>query len=171
MLWRVFVGYNQELVKEMADLQSQSMYSMKGAVMYRQRRKELQALKPKLQVIEKRLKSISNTGASGLSTETVTGDILFDASKLFDALDEDKNGDLSYKELNTVLKLEPIALREFTNRMNQAGKAPPGTNTISRPVFTRYFLTALQASSHFQPTPEEASILYDRLSEEAKQAK
>lgn len=169
MLSRVFISYNKELANQLAELQAGSMYAMKNTVTYRKRKKTLQSLKPKLQVIEKRLKSKSDLDASFLSTDR--DDIQFDASRLFDVLDADGNGELSYKELNTVLKLPPIPLREFANRMNQAGKAPPGTNYISRPVFTRYFLTALEASSHFEPTPDEAATLFDDLIIEAKNAK
>jgi hypothetical protein len=97
LLWQLCVGYNKELASQLSEMQAQSMYQMTSAVTFRQRRVKLQDLKPKLKVIEQRLKTISGKDASCLSTSKSSGDILFDASKLFDALDADGNGELDYR--------------------------------------------------------------------------
>jgi Ca2+-binding EF-hand superfamily protein len=145
------------------DMQELSKVSVANAVNFRNRKKQLQALKPKLAVIEKRIKKEKKVKANIISTESTTGDIVFDATKMFNLLDSDGNGTLSYQELNEALQLKPLALREFANRMNKAGKEPAGTTTISRPVFVKFFLSALEASSYFEPTPEEAAQLYDDI--------
>ena len=144
------------------------MISVRDAVSYRKRQQKLKDLKPKLQVIEKRMKSLGNADATALSTERADGSIKFNAQKLFEMLDEDGNGELSYEELNLVMQLKPMALREFTHRMNQAAREPEGTKTISRAVFAKHFLNVLEVSQQFEPSPAEAAQLFDEIAKVGK---
>ena len=115
VLLLVFKRRNQGLLHQLMDVQELSKISVVNAVNYRSRKKQLQALKPKLAVIENRIKNVKNVTADIISTETSTGDIVFDATKMFNLLDTDGNGTLSYHELNKALQLKPAALREFAN--------------------------------------------------------
>jgi Ca2+-binding EF-hand superfamily protein len=163
VLWVHFKRRNQLFLVQLLDMQELSTVSVVNAINYRSRKKQLQALKPKLAVIETRVKKGKNIDANIISTDTVAGDIVFDAKKMFNLLDTNGDGTLSYQELNEVLQLKPVALREFANRMNKEGQEPAGTTTISRRVFVKFFLSALEASSHFEPTPQEAAQLYDEI--------
>jgi Ca2+-binding EF-hand superfamily protein len=158
-----FKRRNQKLVHQLMDMQDLSKVSVINAVNFRNRKKQLQALKPKLAVIENRIKQGKKINDDIISTETTSGNIVFDATKMFNLLDSDGDGTLSYQELNEALQLKPVALQEFASRMNKAGKEPAGTTSISRPVFVKFFLSALEASRHFEPSPDEAAQLYDNI--------
>ncbi|CAB9510243.1 Putative white-brown complex homolog protein 30 [Seminavis robusta] len=171
MIFVLFKQRNQNLIDRLSDLQELSLFSVRSAINFRNRKKQLQELKPKLKVIENRLNKLqgdSRISGNIISTETASGNVKFDAQQLFDILDSDGNGELSYQELNEVLQLKPAALREFAARMNKAGKEPSGTTTISRAVFVKYFLLSLEASSYFEPTPEEAAQLFDAIASQCE---
>ena len=57
---------------------------------------------------------------------TDQGQVSFDAAKLFDSIDTNGDGVLSYSELNVILQLDPLELNDFVRRMNALGS---GTET------------------------------------------
>ncbi|KAL7544721.1 hypothetical protein ACHAWF_008084 [Thalassiosira exigua] len=97
-----------------------------------------------------------------------SGDIIFNADELFDILDKDKNGFLSYSEINKVLCLSDEQLRGFIadmrSRMTTSFRAPEGQ--VSRAVFVSNFLDALADASQLEPTPEEVEALFHHIAEE-----
>jgi len=166
-IWTIFKRYNAALVSRLVDFQEQSMYIVKDAMSYRKRQQKLQKLKPKLKVIEQRLKAQTKSTADVLSVRGVDeGGIVFDAQRMFDILDVNGDGELSYDELNVVLKLHPAAIHQFAQLMNKEAGEPADAKGVSRPVFTRHFLGALEASSNLQPTAEEAAELFNEIKEE-----
>lgn len=164
LVWQYMKRNNQELYKMIVEMQERNVSSVRDAMNYRTRQKKLQALKPKLQVIEKRLQQMAiDKETSTLSTDAADGKIRFDARKLFDTLGTDNSDDLDYEEINSVLKLKAVQLSEFIRRMNQAAEEP---EKVSRPAFVKNFLHVLEVTSHFEPTPLEAGQLFDEIAAE-----
>jgi len=169
MAWIVFKSRNQEAAARLADFQDLTLGVVTDAMTYRKQQDKLQQLKPKLKYIEKKLLKAAGSKRQSLALNTDDhGRIQFNARKLFDAMDENGDGELSFKELNRIMKLKPAAMKQFMHKMNQAGHAPAGTDSVSRAIFIRHFLTALEASSHFEPTQDEAAALFDEIAEGCK---
>jgi ABC-type multidrug transport system ATPase subunit len=150
------------------------------AVVYRsQRNKALTRLKPKLFSIQQRLetyyhdkhldqKPFNSSTLEGSSTPRAvwvheSGKIRYDARKLFDMLDVNQDGTLSYEELQLVLELKPEQLREFVWRMNNLDHVKSETE-VSRECFARNFLRVLEETVYFGPTMEEVEELFEELS-------
>ena len=163
----MFKRYNAKLLKRVTELQERGYYSLREAISYRKRQDKLKALRPKLKVLEKRLQSRTTVAENALSVEGADGSVRFNADKLFDLLDEDGNGELSYEELNQILKLSAVSLVQFTRRMNHAAGESPDAQAVTRSVFIRFFLEALETAQNFEPTPEEAGELYDEIAQQA----
>lgn len=130
-------------------------------------------LKPKLELISRRLgnfearkstseSSIGEGSSSGISLNENSAN-KFDARRVFDALDADLSGDVSFSELNVILGLNELELAEFARRMNELGGVPPDRESVARPVFVRYFLQVLKECSNLTVSPEEAEELFDEL--------
>jgi len=109
--------------------------------------------------------------SKALSTRSETGKIRFDARRLFDLMDFEGNGELSYDAINHALEMCPGQLREFTRRMNQYAKQPADTETITRAVFVKSFLHVLEQISHFEPTYLEAEQLFDEILQQPENSK
>lgn len=171
--------YNKELYKKMIELQSRKVDSVREKFNYRHQQRRLQALKPKLKIIEQRLKQTRGAyradairSTTALSTSSTNdkgskknGKIHYDARRLFDMIDTDGNGELSYAELDNALELSPVQLKEFMRRMNRAAKVSQESETVARPVFVKYFLRVLEEISHLEPTVLEADQLFDEILE------
>ena len=92
------------------------------------------------------------------------GKLVFRAGRVFDEIDADHNGSLSFAELNAVMELPPLQLREFVRSMNEKARLPPDTNYVTKSTFELHFLDALETCVHFQPSGEEAAELFDEIS-------
>ena len=101
-----------------------------------------------------------------ISEETEDGKISFKAEKLFDALDREKMGEVTYTDLNRLMKLSPTQFREFVKRMNEAAGEHPETEEVERHVFITQFLPVFDAISHLQSSPEEAANLFDEIAKQ-----
>ncbi|CAB9497095.1 Putative white-brown complex homolog protein 30 [Seminavis robusta] len=173
VIWEVFKRYNAGLFEHLVELKSRKVSNLKKTIWSQRRQAKLEKLMPKLEVIENRLKHKSGTykpeddgkAEKALNTKRDDGKIVFDARRLFDLMDTEKKGELTYTEINHALELNAVQLREFSKRMNQAAKLPPETETVKRKVFSHYFLRVLEQISHFEPTSHEADELYDEILE------
>jgi hypothetical protein len=104
-------------------------------------------------------KSSSNNGL-----EFVGDDIRFDARRVFDILDADASGDVSFEELNVILGFNEVELKEFIRRMNEMAGLSLETCIVTRPVFVKYFLQALLETTKLTISFEEAAQLFDEMS-------
>jgi Ca2+-binding EF-hand superfamily protein len=160
------------------------------------RQEQLKRIKPQLDLIAGRLRvvalaknqdKLSSTGSNSNTDTTSTnhstssssskknresvrvqseGAITFDAKRVFDELDADGNGNLSYTELNAILELNGVQLTEFVRRMNDLGCVSANCTVVSRRVFCRHFVNVLAETSNFGPTKEEAQQLFDEIAKQ-----
>lgn len=94
--------------------------------------------------------------------------IEFDPRHLFDALDTKSKGELKFKELNLLLALDELELSEFGRRMNELAGQPKESETVTRPVFVKYFLPILKETSNLTVSFEEAGELFDEMADSGK---
>lgn len=95
---------------------------------------------------------------------TDQGQVSFDAAKLFDSIDTNGDGVLSYSELNVILQLDPLELNEFVRRMNALGSGiDTNQDRVTKAVFVQYFLDVLDETSNFRLTHEEAGSQWDEM--------
>ncbi|KAG7372253.1 ABC transporter [Nitzschia inconspicua] len=103
-----------------------------------------------------------NSSSNGL--DFVGDDIRFDARRVFDILDADASGDVTFEELNVIMGFNEVELKEFMRRMNEMAGLTSDTGTVSRPVFVKYFLQALLETTKLTISFEEAANLFDEMS-------
>jgi hypothetical protein len=171
ILWKAFDKYNQQRYQHLNELQQRHLDSVQDIAYKRKHLKKLRSLKPKLRDVEKRLRQqyrhqVMDDQELVLTTETLDGKITFDAGKLFDALDTQRDEELTYRKLNRTLKLSPVQLREFVHRMNEIAGEPPDEEEVERHVFITQFLRVYAAISHLDPSPEEAAHIFDDVSKQ-----
>jgi Ca2+-binding EF-hand superfamily protein len=88
----------------------------------------------------------------------------FDARRVFDVLDADASGDVTYEELNVILGLNELELAEFVRSMNKlAGDKNPCLVSIARPVFVKYFLQVLEYTNNLTVTFKEAKSFFEEM--------
>ena len=164
---QIFRRYKRQRNNQLRDLHRRNADDGLRDLAYKRRHlKKLKLLKPKLKTVERRLRKEFGSEVRMelvISTETEDGKIIFKAEKLFDALDREKLGELSYADLNRLLKLSKTQLREFVKRMNEAAGEPPESEEVERHVFVTQFLPVFDAVSHLQATPEQAALLFDEI--------
>jgi hypothetical protein len=170
------------------------------------RQEQLERLKPKLDILARRLEKTHHVSMSGRivaapnlrppeettvssnsvlsptsrSTDTAHSTI-FDTRKLYDLLDKDGNGKISYQELNVVLDLNQHELQNFVRRMRELGQMDDSNNaaendsynnhsnqddTVSRAVFVKNFLHVLDETTQLSVTTQEAAALWDQIEAE-----
>lgn len=163
--------YNKELIDKFNDLQQRQADSIRLYVNRKRQQEQLERIRPQLTLIAMRvavLKASQQSGSEnklGSSEATlVTGDkVVFDARKLFDTIDVDSSGDVSFFELNQILELNPIQLTEFVRRMNELAGVSVEADCVTRPTFVKYFLQVLEETSHLSVSPDEAGLLFDEI--------
>lgn len=136
-------------------------------------KRDLEKLRPKLELINYRLAKMEEDQSSSKNKKkhSITGlkiyggEIKFDSIRLFDALDADASGDLTFDELNVILGLNEAELREFIRRMNEMADSESIRVSVTRPVFAKYFLQALTDTSNLTISYEEAEAMFDELAE------
>ena len=82
---------------------------------------------------------------------------------LFNALDDDESGTLSYNEFNTLLGMNQVQLQQFVAGMNSRAGLDYDTKMLTRAVFVKNFLPVLEECSHFAPDREDAMNLFDDM--------
>jgi hypothetical protein len=149
-----------------------------------QQKQMLEKLRPKLEWISRRLSKLEemnsfgdNSGSFGRNgkkhssfrgLEIDRDGIRFDARLVFDILDADASGDVTFKELNVIMGLNELELREFIRRMNEMAGSESNNSSVTRPVFVKYFLQALTETTNLTISFEEAEALFDEMAEGAK---
>ena len=120
--------------------------------------KFVQQMKPILQMIDERL------GDAFVNKVDANGNIIgFKSELLYDAIDANGDGTISYEELDKAMALTGTQLSVFIQKMNEAAGYPDNATTVSRECFVRYFFETIRMTSNFDPTPEHAEIIYDSM--------
>jgi hypothetical protein len=157
--------YKKDLFDRQVELLARQANSLGLSMRQRNTQSQLERLKPKLDIISKRLSKLESL-YPGNSLIQLDDKLMFDARRIYDALDTDGDRELSYDELNVVLGLDEIEVEHFFERMQELSGTDPSKTTVSRQCFVRYFLQVLEENSHFNVTPEEAAALYDEILKE-----
>jgi ABC-type lipoprotein export system ATPase subunit len=153
-------------------------------VSHKQEQEKYTRLRPKLELIAERLRhgscreienedSINSTPPQDdILYISKSGDIMFNANAFFDILDKNKDGVLSFTELNEVMCLGDDQLKAFIANMQARTeprleqKSTAHLGTVSRDTFVRCFLDALADAANLEPTPEEAGRLFQEIAGE-----
>ena len=90
--------------------------------------------------------------------------IEFDARAVFDILDADDSGDVTFEELNAILGFNDLELGEFVRRMNELGGQSKDLQSVTRPIFVKYFLQVLKDTTNLTVSFEEAAELFEEMS-------
>ena len=86
-----------------------------------------------------------------------------DNDKLFDAIDVDGSGVISYEELDKAMALTGDQLSMFIREMNRKAGNEDNDKFISRECFVKYFFETIQAASNFDPTVEDAKQVFHSI--------
>jgi len=87
----------------------------------------------------------------------------FACENLFDQLDMDCNGILSFNELNIILQLSETQIKYFVREMNKEAGVESNTKTVSKQTFVNHFYECISNASYFDPTAQEAAEIFDTL--------
>lgn len=167
--WGLLQRYNTKLADRVHDLEKRfnvKKIQQKGIKNQEQQQKQvLEKLRPKLELIGLRLakkEGVKRHDSRSSGIEFHGEDIKFDAKRLFDVLDADGSGDVTFDELNIILGLSEVELQEFIRRMNEMADMADNAS-VTRPVFAKYFLQALTDSSNLSISYEEAESIFDEM--------
>ena len=140
-------------------------------------------LRPKLELIAERLRKIRNEDANDsppppqddIFYVSKSGDILFDANAFFDVIDKNKDGVLSFSELNEIMCLGEDQLNAFIANMRARmpqleRRATRHLGTVAKDTFVKCFLDALADAAHLEPTRDEAERLFLEIAGEEENA-
>ena len=177
--WSLLNRYNTRLADHISELEKRMQKGIRGSFKFSsidQQKRDLKRLRPKLELISYRLAKMEgqqdisrNSDKYGLKIDGE--EIKVDASRLFDILDADASGDLTFEELNAILGLSEVELREFIRRMNEMADLSSTKVSVTRPVFTKYFLQVLTDTSNLTISYEEAESTFDELADGDKALK
>ncbi len=173
--WTILNRYNNRLADHIHDLERRVQSRISARVPMHKKR-ELEKLRPKLELISYRLAKMEknqNLRSSIDSKESVSSkglnvesdEIQFEANRLFDALDTDGSEDLAYDELNGILGLSSLELQEFVRRMNEMAGLSESMLSVTRPVFAKYFLQVLAETCNLNISYDEAEAMFDELTD------
>jgi hypothetical protein len=186
---RVFMHRQQEFEHRIVDYINGS-HKMTGNLSKQKKQEELRKIRQKVQLINRRLAALEEKRSlSGSFQHSSSGSIFrrsftpkknqsyisigevdsekevakFDARRVFDAFDVESKGEVTFKELNVILGLNELELKEFARRMNELANQPKERETVTRPVFVKYFLHILKETSNLTVSFEEAETLFDEM--------
>ena len=162
----------------MAQKQAKSLISgVEKLNIFDQREKRIKRIRPTLETLARKMEE------SGIGTKKVKNDILmiletddpqFHSTALralFNALDDDDSGTLSYNEFNTLLGMNQVQLQQFIGGMNSRAGLDYDTKALTRAVFVKNFLPVLEECSHFAPDEEDAEFLFDEMAKYERENK
>lgn len=129
----------------------------------RRKKQDLEKMRPKLEIISNRLEKATASSNRSLTLIGKDDRLTFDAQRLFDAIDMDKNGDLEYDELNVILGFDEVELKHFFDKMQNLAGMDTSETSVTKAIFCKHFLEALDDTLHLKVTPQEAGELYDEI--------
>jgi ABC-type multidrug transport system ATPase subunit/Ca2+-binding EF-hand superfamily protein len=174
------IFFHRRVQKFKAQLERLSGRILNGSDLERRAKEQTERsarIRPKLEILQQRLeihnldKGSSKERNMPILSESIgpiniteQGEVSFDAGELFDAIDVDRDGALSYKELNTILQFDSLELNDFVQRMNALGSEDnSGIDHVTKTTFMNNFLDVLEETSNFRLTPEEAGVRWDEI--------
>lgn len=86
---------------------------------------------------------------------------MLDTEKLYDALDTNNDGFLSYDELNKAMALKENQLKEFVYRMNHDGALEIANDSVSKEVFVDHFFETIEHAARFDPSVEDTTEIFE----------
>jgi hypothetical protein len=142
----------------MIDVTNKRSGSLLEKMCQKKKQQELKKIRYKVELINRRLAALEEGGGALHKSAGTLGTIFssfdaskshhsgretkFDARRVFDALDVDSSGHVSFEELNVILALNDLELSEFVRRMNELAVYKQHRELVTRPVFVKYFLQA-----------------------------
>jgi polyhydroxyalkanoate synthesis regulator phasin len=165
------------------DLKNNRSGSLLEMMSKKKKQQELKKIRHKVELINRRLAALEERGALHKSARTFgaiynsfgaskshhSGDLdsgretKFDARRVFDVLDVDSSGHVSFEEFNVILGLNDLELSEFVRRMNELAGYKKHRESVTRPVFVKYFLQVLKETSNLTVSLEEAEEIFDEM--------
>lgn len=161
----LLVRHRSEQAFKLSMIESRSLDPFKKF----QREKRMRRIRPTLETLATKMQE------NGIGTKKVMENILaipdtddpqFHSQALralFNALDDDDSGTLSYNEFNTLLGMNKVQLQQFVGGMNKRAGLEYESKVLTRAVFVKNFLPVLEECSHFAPTEEDAVALFDEM--------
>lgn len=163
---QTFMRYNARRRNQLKVLKRRNLDGIRDVAYKRKHLRRMKMLRPKLKVIEKRLRQHYGDNVDDkvvVVCETDDGNISFDAAILFDVLDTQGEDVIPYSKLNKVLKLNSTQLREFIHRTNDAAGESRDTQEVERHIFITQFLPVYSAVESLDPSAQDAANLFDDL--------
>jgi hypothetical protein len=111
--------YKKGLITHLNDLRQRQADIVKLFINREKRQKRMERIAHKLDLISHRLEEAEAKEGSGRSPSGLAYSSKFDARRLFDPLDIDDDGDVTFSELNVILELKGVELKEFVRQMNE----------------------------------------------------
>lgn len=164
----VFKYWTDQLYK-LSLIEKRKLDPFKKLNIFDQREKRMKRIRPTLETLARKMEE------NKIGTRKVKNDILkipesddpqFHSQALralFNALDDDDSGTLSYNEFNTLLGMNQVQLQQFIGGMNSRAGLDYDTKVLTRAVFVKNFLPVLEECSHFAPDEEDAEALFDEM--------
>ena len=164
----VFKYWTEQLYK-LSLIEKRKLDPFKKLNIFDQREKRMKRIRPTLETLARKMEE------NKIGTRKVKNDILkipesddpqFHSQALralFNSLDDDDSGTLSYNEFNTLLGMNQVQLQQFIGGMNSRAGLDYDTKVLTRAVFVKNFLPVLEECSHFAPDEEDAIALFDEM--------
>ena len=154
--WAKTLKNDQE--KEENKLEDRLSDKKKHEQFEKERAAQLQRVKPMLKMISERLDN-----ESILREDNIGYVIDFDMDALFNSIDEDSNGIISYSELDNAMQLTGEELEIFIRLMNEAAGELPNSREVRRKVFVENFFNVIDDVGNLTPTEEDAYFLFHEI--------
>ena len=155
ILYRWAKTFKKDQEKEEEKLKDRLSDKKKQEQFERERAAQLRRVKPMLNMISRRL------GDKSILKEDDRGNVIdFDMNVLFNSIDKDGNGIISYSELDDAMQLSGEELEIFIRLMNEAGGELVESREVKRKVFIENFFNVIDDVGNLTPTEEDASDLF-----------
>ena len=167
LLYTLFTNYTSHGEKIRKKLERRKIEAAERKKLKEEERVRLLKIRPFLAKISK----VLDTTKTNSAFEDDDRWLSFDVDNLFDQLDVNKDGVLSFDELNKVLKLKDSRLKQFIQRMNLMGEGDINNSSVTRDIFVANFMNVIHYSSNFDPTPDEVASLFDTIKNHQQHSK
>ncbi|CAB9504093.1 Putative white-brown complex homolog protein 30 [Seminavis robusta] len=176
LAFSVFRYWTEQLIK-LDKINKRTLDTFKKLDIFDQRDKRMKRIRPTLETLARKMEE------NKIGTRKVKNDILkipdsddpqFHSQALralFNALDDDDSGTLSYNEFNHLLGMNQVQLQQFIGGMNSRAGLDYDTKVLTRAVFVKNFLPVLEECSHFAPNEDDARELFDEMAKYERENK